>query len=509
MPLTKPQRISVSLRRLYGELQDLPQVPKVLSVWTTCSNSLFHRAFPCRVVGEHGTPSLRRRIDVELSRSLSPWEEKAARMFSFRRPLVDPWGSREDSLSLRISLDVPRVLSLFLLVSGLSAQVEEYQARFGVPQDWSHRHIVFNRQIVLAHPELANIEPRALRQFLRQMRSSSLEQDASAVSTAPSTGMKRDWSVNGIGANMPFGMSPAKFGFDDTTASCASDYVLFGLNAVGATGGQGNLVAYNKLYTGTGGLCGGAGPSLLFSYNITTAAGGKIRTATVLSLDGKNIAFVESGTSSSVFHVLTWATGAGNGTSATVSAAPGNGNTASMTSLTFDATATDSLSSPWIDYGHDVAYVGADDGLLYKITGVFNGTPTLAGAPWPITVGAGGPGKNLRLTAPVLDQITNNIFVGDGRGILWSINSNTPTTVNSLVVGQFGKLNPSILDAPIVDVANGTVFAVSSNAGTSAVLVQADTTTLAQLARANLGAGSTGGTGHQHLRRNLQQQLLH
>jgi hypothetical protein len=375
------------------------------------------------------------------------------------------------------------------------AQVGEYQARFGVPQDWSHRHIVFNRQVVLAHPELANIEPRALHQFLGRTRSSSLKQDASAVLTAPSTGMKRDWSVSGIGANMPFGMSPAKFGFDDITASGASDYVLFGLNAVGATGGQVNLVAYNKLYTGTGGLCGGAGPSLLFSYNITTAAGGRIRTSTVLSLDGKKIAFVESGTSSSVFHVLTWATGAGNGTSATVSAAPGNGNTASMTSLTFDAAATDTLSSPWIDYGHDVAYVGADDGLLYKITGVFNGTPALAGAPWPITVGAGGLGKNLRLTGPVLDQITNNIFVGDGRGILWSINSNTPTTVHSLVVGQFGKLNPSILDAPIVDVANGTVFAVSSNDGTSAVLVQADTTTLAQSARANLGEGSTGGTG--------------
>jgi hypothetical protein len=126
---------------------------------------------------------------------------------------------------------------------------------------------------------------------------------------------------------------------------------------------------------------------------------------------------------------------------------------------------------------------------------VFNGTPALAGAPWPVTIGAGGPGKNLRLSAPVLDQNTHNIFIGDSRGILWSINSTSPATVNSLIVGQFGKLNPSILDAPVVDVTNGTVFVVSSNDGTSAVLVQADTSTLAELARARLGEGSTGGTG--------------
>jgi hypothetical protein len=47
----------------------------------------------------------------------------------------------------------------------------------------------------------------------------------------------------------------------------------------------------------------------------------------VLSLDGKKIAFVESGTASSIFHVITWK--AGDGTSPTNFAAPG----AKMTSL--------------------------------------------------------------------------------------------------------------------------------------------------------------------------------
>ena len=98
----------------------------------------------------------------------------------------------------------------------------------------------------------------------------------------------------------------------------------------------------------------------------------------MLSLDGKKIAFVESAGTSSIFHVLKWATGPGNGTSPTVSAVPGVGNTATMTSLTYAAANTNTRSSPWIDYAQDVAYVGADNRRLYKITGVFNGTPTLA-----------------------------------------------------------------------------------------------------------------------------------
>jgi hypothetical protein len=186
--------------------------------------------------------------------------------------------------------------------------------------------------------------------------------------------------------------------------------------------------------------------------------------------------------------VLTWASGPGNGVSPTNSAEPGVGNTASMTSLTY-ASNTDTRSSPWIDYGADVAYVGADDGKVYKITGVFNGTPALAGPPWPVTVSA-----NHRLTAPVLDQVTRNIFVGDGRGILFSVNADTPGLQASLTVGLPGAVHSAIVDGPIVDAANSTVFAFSSNDGAGAVIVQADTSSLAELQRGRIGVGSTTGT---------------
>jgi hypothetical protein len=44
-----------------------------------------------------------------------------------------------------------------------------------------------------------------------------------------------------------------------------------------------------------------------------------------------------------------------------------------------------------------------------------------------------------------------------------------------------------------VDITNGTTFVVSSNDGTSGVLVEADTLTLAELARASIGQASASG----------------
>src|SRR2546427_5099097 len=304
-------------------------------------------------------------------------------------------------------LSVPHIISLWVLVSALTAQVAEHQTRVGFPQDWTHRHVVFHRQTLWQHPQLTS-EPRVLHQFIRKMAYSAVGPFAASDEVSPkrTAALRRDWSVNlGVG-KVAFGMSPVKYGFDvNALPSCANDFAAFGLDVAGVTGGQANLVAFNNLYRGPGGLCGTGAPSILFSYNTTTVAGGSILTSPILSLDGTKIAFVESAGGSSIFHVLKWATGPGNGTSPINSAAPGVGNTATMTSLTYAATATNNHSSPWIDYGQDVAYVGADDGRLYKITGVFNGAPTLAGAPWPVLINA-----NRRLTAPVLDQVTRNIF---------------------------------------------------------------------------------------------------
>jgi hypothetical protein len=141
-----------------------------------------------------------------------------------------------------------------------------------------------------------------------------------------------------------------------------------------------------------------------------------------------------------------------------------------------------------VDYKADTAYVGANDGRIYKITGVFNGTPALAGGFWPVTLA-----PNVAPSSPVLDNVLGLLMVGFQNGTLYSINITTGQ-VKSLVVGRSGGRNPGILAAPIVDVTNGTSFVVSSNDGTSGVLVQVDTSTMTQLAKARIGIASQSGT---------------
>jgi len=151
-------------------------------------------------------------------------------------------------------------------------------------------------------------------------------------------------------------------------------------------------------------------------------------------------------------------------------------------------------SSPWVDYTNDILYVAADDGKLYRVNTVFRGTPTLdTTAPWPKTVNA-----NSVFTSPTLDPVTGNAFLGAGNGRVYSVNVTTPGTVTQIQIGTTGNPGAGVLDSPFIDVGSGTVFAVSSNDTTSAthgaVVVQASTSTLAEVSRVHIGLGSTGGT---------------
>lgn len=371
---------------------------------------------------------------------------------------------------------------LFLLVSYLHAQAPEQPVHNGLVQDWTQHHIVFSRSALLKNPSLIAAEPRLAHQIIQRWQTPRRGISPSPSSTGSGYAPQRDWNVSlGLGRVAP-NMFPAKFSFDPGAApDCTNDYVVFGLNRVGANLGQANLVAFNNLYSGASplGICGAA-PTVLFAYNISTVAAGRILDSPALSRDGKKIAFVESGATSSTFHVLTWT--AGTGTIA-AAAAPGG----AMTSLVYAAT-LDTRSSPWIDYNTDTAYVGSDDGRLYKILNVFNGTPTLAGAPWPVTLAV-----NVRVSSPVLDKNLGLVMVGNQSGTFFSVDATTGV-VKSLVVGRSGGTNPGILAAPVVDVTGGTSFAVSANDGTSGVLVEVNSATMTQLAKARIGQASHSGT---------------
>ena len=389
------------------------------------------------------------------------------------------------------------VLFAAILVSALSAQVTDLRPQVGVPEDWSHHRVRFNSAALHQHPELAARDPRAAAQLYREAFAKARAQMGTpfAAPTAASSVSvpHRDWSVSLGTGRVQFGQFPAKWNSDPTQPpSCTTDFAVYALNVVGATGGQPSIVGLNNLYAGGANpLCPNNQPNFLFTYNTSTDPNGRILTSPVLSLDGKKVAFVETstvaGARTSIFHVLKIPTSGSHVTANPSSAVPGG----AMTSTTI-AAASNTLSSPWIDYPSDTAYIGLDNGVLYKITGVFKGAPTLVTtAPWPVTINAGSA-----LTSPVLDPTTGNVFLGAGNGRLYSVNVNTPGTVTAVQIGRNGALNRNLYDSVIFDATGKTLFAITSNDAVQngAAVVQVNTSTFAVLARVQVGVGSTTGT---------------
>jgi len=376
-------------------------------------------------------------------------------------------------------------VALLAVVPSMCAQEAAAPGHTGVPQDWSEGHIVFSRDALALHPDLMDREPRVLHQVMQRWQPPNLGvfQGSQPLPTAAgNSGSHRDWSVSPQGRLGPFRYA-AKFSFDPgAQPDCTNDYVVFGLSST-STGTLANLVAFNNLYVngaGTGFCTGKKAPTVLFAYDITTVPGGKITTSPILSEDGKKIGFVESipGTSASaIFHVLTWTAGEGAIGAAAMPTA--------MTSKPFSLSANDSASSPWIDYSADIVYVGSDNGSVYKITGVFHGTPTLSGNPWPV-----GVSSNLHLTSPVLDSGQGMLMVGSANGNLYQINTATGAFATVPVGAGFSR---AIVAAPIVDVTNRTTFVVTADNGKSgAALEEVDTVGLNVLATAGIGVGAFG-----------------
>src|SRR5208282_5456067 len=190
-------------------------------------------------------------------------------------------------------------------------------------------------------------------------------------------------------------------------------------------------------------------PTVNWAYNI---AGVTLPTSPIISYDatGSKVAFVD-GASPAVFRVLTWTAGQGTvGAPATPSA---------IASVTLTGATTDTNSSPFMDYGTDTAYVGTDNGLVFKISPVFGGTPPTSVSAF-ITI-AGAP----KLTGPVLDFSTGaggNILVGGSNGDLYGFTPAGAAIPSSpLTVGN-GGADGGITDAPIVDEASTASFAAAN-----------------------------------------------
>jgi hypothetical protein len=240
-------------------------------------------------------------------------------------------------------------------------------------------------------------------------------------------------------------MYPAKFSFDVTAQpSCTDDFAVF---PIATSSARANIAAFNQLYRGSSptGSCGTGNPDTMWAYRVGT---GPVQTSPALSLDGKKVAFVESRSGSSIFHVLTWATGQGI---VETPATPGSGGS-SLLSVIYASNNTNTRSSPFVDYAEDAAYVGANNGYLYKIQPVFGGgTPAVVASILVTSL--------QHLTGPVRDPLTGVVFVSD--------DTNVKAYTSSLA--YLGMVTPSaangISDPPVVDASNGFVYAVTTNNG--------------------------------------------
>ena len=313
----------------------------------------------------------------------------------------------------------------------------------------------------------------------------------------PREAIHADWSVQIAGGAglTALNVYPAKYTFSPIASpSCTNDFVVFPTGVAGNSTQAASLFGFNNLYVGT---CTSA-PTTMFAYFVGT---GTIQTSPVLSLDGTKVAFVESVTNGSIFHVLTMDK---RGNSGCPNSSPCNGtsfngppaapcivngtmscstNNAVDTKITMSGGVSNTRSAPYVDYSGDIAYVGDDTGKLHKFTGVFNGTPTeVTTGNWPVIVKA-----SVILTSPVFDQGTSqNIFAGGSDGLLYCVTkAGTKCATQSIAVRSTGSA--PVISSPILDSTNQTVFAVADSA-TNAVLVQT-TTSLAAPVAVSVGAG--------------------
>ena len=300
----------------------------------------------------------------------------------------------------------------------------------GYPQDWSSRHLLMPGMQAEQVLKAGEHDPRYVYNMV--MRQVAME---NARHPLPRTRrhIKIDWAVSLENGYVPQNQFPAKYQFGVSSQNCNSDYVLYGLTV--SSGTQANIVGINNLYTSASPACNGGSPWVAFAYNTVTQSGGQIKTSPELSEDGTKAAFVESTTNGLYFHVLVLpnpipSPPSQSGTvlsPQTPTSCPKPTTSGCMTTLTVETGASNSNSSPWVDYNTDTAYVGADNGVLYKITPVFGGgAPALVNdaSNWPVTVSTNN--RNNILTAPVVDNPSGLIFLGDGEGYLYSVKLASP-----------------------------------------------------------------------------------
>jgi hypothetical protein len=284
---------------------------------------------------------------------------------------------------------------------------------------------------------------------------------------------------------------PAKFSVNTNTAAgnCDSastpDYVVYPTGFTGSSS-QPNIIAYDNIYSDCS-TSVAPFPNVYWQFN----TGGLVTTSPVLSLNGKEVAFVQLSGGAAQLVLLKW-----NEDSSLQSPAVESSGTAYATctapcyyAITFDSTIknkggtpgstaastpTDTHSSPYYDYPSDTLYVGDDNGYLHKFTPVFNGTsssgPAEITTTWPFQI-ATAP-----MNSPVFDGNSQTVYVG---GAAYSSNSSayyhnvvvsgTPATnaFKSSMAATGTDLYPMFYDGALLDPTTAMLYVAVNDDGTA------------------------------------------
>jgi hypothetical protein len=282
-------------------------------------------------------------------------------------------------------------------------------------------------------------------------------------------------------------------------AQTASNLTWTFSNLVDGATGVPSIVAFDNLYSS----CTGTVPSPYWAYN----TGGTVRNSVALSLDGKQLAFVQSQGSVANLVILKWAASSGavntpvNLSTQTTAAAYRSCTAPCMYTIAFSGGRDDSNSAPYYDPETDTVYVGDDpatrgvtNSALHKFTGVFNGNPAeVVTGGWPVTLGVE------ILTSPVYDDNDGQTFVADSNtsgsttgGFLYKVDGSTGTVVKSARLAEGG----GFVEGPVVDPVNGTVYLYSSSGGTTGCPSVSTTNEVFQMA-ASFTSGAGAATSAQ------------
>jgi hypothetical protein len=378
---------------------------------------------------------------------------------------------------------VSMLAASFLAATLLGQTAPESKATIPVITDWSQRHLIFSQPATEEEAARVQQDPRY---WLQRRRSEPRAQGPAPADTTEDSVRPQeqhgDWSENmGTGASVGAGNFPAKYSLSLGTATCANatkpDFVVYstGLQGQSPAGtGPASLVAYDNIYSGC--IAFGSVPSVYWAYDTL----GTVLTSPTFSLDGTQVMFVQTNTTSGAGELvlLKWAASTTEtvtspgaptrmGASAYVSCTSLPCMTAFTLTTSLGAPNNDMTSSAFYDYADDIAWVGDAAGYLHKFTPVFNGTVAtppkeiLTGG-WPKLVNSG----TKALSDPVFDAGSGNVFVGDLGGFLYRVNSSTAAVTASAQL-DFGA---GIVEGPVVDSNSGLVyvFASSDNSGACA-----------------------------------------